>query len=292
MSNTARFVIGIILLILSAPDPRAAPDGKAAVAGTVIDSSGRAHHYSNTRQSNQLSRLNLSKPGSWETIAQGPRLQGLAMVAHGGKLYRAGGFTAHNEEGDGHDLRSIAEFVRFDPDTGQWESLPDLPEPRSSHDAVVIHGKLYVMGECSPGAARRHESMSLIRPAASGRRGPAKSRPAPTPTGARGWRDSVPLPIPWEDVSSSAPTTATSGFWSPAPASGRSRPGSRPTGSFTACCRSKAGYCSMVARVCGVANAFTSRRSNYPDSDNPLPSGEKCPLPARTTDPVYRKRRE
>ena len=68
------------------------------------------------------------------------------MVTHGGKLYRAGGFTAHNDEGDEHDLRSIADFVRFDPETGEWESLADLPEPRSSHDAVVIQDRLYVMG--------------------------------------------------------------------------------------------------------------------------------------------------
>ena len=107
---------------------------------------GRAHHYSNTSQSNQLSRLNLRKPGDWEIVAQGPRLQGLAMVAHGGKLYRAGGFTAHNDEGDEHDLRSIADFVRFVPETAKWESLAKLPEPRSSHDAVVIQDTLYVVG--------------------------------------------------------------------------------------------------------------------------------------------------
>ena len=107
---------------------------------------GRAHHYSNTSQSDQLSRLNLRTPGDWETIARGPRLQGLAMVAHGGKLYRAGGFTAHNDEGDEHDLRSIADFVRFVPETGKWESLADLPEPRSSHDAVVIRDRLHVVG--------------------------------------------------------------------------------------------------------------------------------------------------
>ena len=107
---------------------------------------GRAHHYSNTSQSNQLSRLNLREAANWEIIAQGPRLQGLAMVAHGGRLYRAGGFTAHNEEGEEHDLRSIADFVRFDPEMMKWESLPDLPEPRSSHDAVVVHDKLYVVG--------------------------------------------------------------------------------------------------------------------------------------------------
>ena len=41
MSNTARFAIGIILLTLPAPGPLAARDGKAAVEGTVFDSSGR-----------------------------------------------------------------------------------------------------------------------------------------------------------------------------------------------------------------------------------------------------------
>ena len=107
---------------------------------------GRPHHYSNTSQSDELSRLNLSKDSAWEVIATGPRLQGLAMVAHGGKLYRVGGFTAHNEEDDDHDLRSVADFVRFHPETGKWEPLPSLPEPRSSHDAVVIGDKLYVAG--------------------------------------------------------------------------------------------------------------------------------------------------
>ena len=107
---------------------------------------GRPHHYSNTSQSDELSRLSLTKASTWEVIATGPRLQGLAMVAHGGKLYRVGGFTAHNEEDDDHDLRSVADFVRFHPETGKWEPLPSLPEPRSSHDAVVIGDKLYVAG--------------------------------------------------------------------------------------------------------------------------------------------------
>ena len=107
---------------------------------------GRPHHYSNTSQSDELSRLNLRKPARWEMIAKGPRLQGLAMVAHGGKLYRIGGFTAHNKEDEDHDLRSVANFVRFDPQTKQWESLPPLPEPRSSHDAIVIRDEIYVVG--------------------------------------------------------------------------------------------------------------------------------------------------
>lgn len=107
---------------------------------------GRAHHYSNASQSDELSRLNLKKPAKWEVVAKGPRLQGLAMVAYGGKLYRVGGFTAHNDQGDDHDLRSVADFSRFDPKTKKWETLSPLPEPRSSHDAVVIGNKLYVAG--------------------------------------------------------------------------------------------------------------------------------------------------
>ena len=107
---------------------------------------GRPHHYSNISQSNELSRLHLRKPARWEMIAKGPRLQGLGMVAHSGKLYRIGGFTAHNKENEEHDLHSVADFVRFDPETERWESLPSLPEPRSSHDAVVIQDKLYVVG--------------------------------------------------------------------------------------------------------------------------------------------------
>jgi N-acetylneuraminic acid mutarotase len=68
------------------------------------------------------------------------------MVEHGGKLYRVGGFSAHNAEGEEHDLRSVADFVRFDPATQEWQELPPLPEPRSSHDAVVVGDKLYVVG--------------------------------------------------------------------------------------------------------------------------------------------------
>ena len=124
---------------------------------------GRPHHYSNTSQSDELSRLNLRRPADWETIAKGPRLQGLAMVAHGGKLYRVGGFTAHNEEDDDHDLRSVADFVRFHPETGKWESLPSLPEPRSSHDAVVIVGQSATDDLLSDLVCKRPRSYRLRR---------------------------------------------------------------------------------------------------------------------------------
>lgn len=122
----------------------------AAVAGDELyvygGHFGRAHEYARDSQSHELWRLNLKSPTKWEVVASGPPLQGLAMVEHGGLLYRVGGFSAHNAEGEEHDLRSVADFVRFDPATKEWQELTPLPEPRSSHDAVVVGGKLYVVG--------------------------------------------------------------------------------------------------------------------------------------------------
>ncbi|MCG8586625.1 MAG: DUF1668 domain-containing protein [Pirellulales bacterium] len=107
---------------------------------------GRAHNYFIEDQSGDLRRLKLVDGAKWEELPGGPRLQGLAMVGHEGKLYRIGGFTAHNHSGEEADLRSVSDVARFDPKTNKWEKLPPLPEPRSSHDAVVHDNKIYVVG--------------------------------------------------------------------------------------------------------------------------------------------------
>jgi N-acetylneuraminic acid mutarotase len=76
----------------------------------------------------------------------GAPLQGLPLVAAGGKLYRIGGLDARNKPGEEDDLHSVADFYSFDPATKKWTQLPSLPEPRSSHDAVAIGSKIYVIG--------------------------------------------------------------------------------------------------------------------------------------------------
>ena len=106
---------------------------------------GSAHSYSHAEQSGQLWRISLDG-GEWKAVAEGPHLQGLALVTHGGKLYRIGGFTAKNAEGDDHDLWSQDSVASFDPNTGEWTDLPPLPEPRSSHDAAVVGDTIYVAG--------------------------------------------------------------------------------------------------------------------------------------------------
>jgi len=133
------------------PDlPAALTSFGAAVLGKHVYAygghTGEAHSYSNTEQSNELIRLNLENPTGWKTVARGPRLQGLALIAAGDKLYRLGGFTAKNDKGDDHDLWSQPDVAIFDPAQQQWQDGPPLPEPRSSFDAAVVDGAIYVVG--------------------------------------------------------------------------------------------------------------------------------------------------
>ena len=107
---------------------------------------GQAHHYSQVGQSGDLLRLSLNDPSAWEVVSTGPKLQGLALVAHNDKLYRVGGFTARNTEDEEQDLWSVADFASFDPAANTWQELPAMPGPRSSFDAVVADDVLYVMG--------------------------------------------------------------------------------------------------------------------------------------------------
>jgi N-acetylneuraminic acid mutarotase len=107
---------------------------------------GRPHSYDRDAQGDTLRRLNLRNPKAWEALAEGPGLQGLALVADQGKLYRVGGFTAKNPQGDEHDLWSQADVARYDADQNQWVDLSPLPEPRSSFDAAVLDHKIYAIG--------------------------------------------------------------------------------------------------------------------------------------------------
>ena len=68
------------------------------------------------------------------------------LVAHRGKIYRVGGMQPRNRPGDPQDVRSVADVARFDPARRQWEALPPLPSPRSSHDVVMLGDRMMVVG--------------------------------------------------------------------------------------------------------------------------------------------------
>ena len=107
---------------------------------------GATHKYNNGTTTKHFRRLNLKDRQTWEELPCGPSLQGVTLVAHRDSLYRIGGMSAHQKPGEPDDLVSVADFARFDPVAKTWTELPALPAPRSTHDAVVVGDKLYVVG--------------------------------------------------------------------------------------------------------------------------------------------------
>lgn len=106
----------------------------------------KTHRYHIGATTRHFRRLSLKDRTTWEELPCGPPLQGVAMVAHRDHLYRIGGMSAHNRPGEPNDLVSATDFARFDPDSKTWTDLPPLPLPRSTHDAVVVGDKIYVVG--------------------------------------------------------------------------------------------------------------------------------------------------
>lgn len=130
--------------------PKSVTSFGAAIADDALyiygGHTGRAHTYYKEAQANTLWRLNLQNPEAWENLGEDVGLQGLAMVAHDGRLYRIGGFIAKNSDGEEHDLWSQDTVASYDPAQKRWRNLPPLPEPRSSFDAAVHGDTIYVIG--------------------------------------------------------------------------------------------------------------------------------------------------
>ncbi len=130
------------------------PEAVSSFGGIVADGflyvygghTGKAHTYSTTTVSGKLHRLDLKHPKAWEELPGGVGLQGMNLATHAGKIYLVGGMQPRNKPGDTADNHSVADVMAFDPATKQWTKLPPLPEPRSSHDVVVLDGKLFVVG--------------------------------------------------------------------------------------------------------------------------------------------------
>lgn len=131
------------------PAPAVNSFGGAVLGDWLYVYSGHAgvtHEYSVETTSRHFRRLNLKDRTTWEELPMGPDVQGVALVADGKAVYRIGGMSARNQPGKEHDLYSVADFARFDPESKVWTPLASLPEPRSTHDAAVIGRKIYVVG--------------------------------------------------------------------------------------------------------------------------------------------------
>lgn len=131
------------------------PEPLASFGGVVCDGwlyvygghIGEEHEHSAENLSKHFRRIKLEGGAEWEELPMQTAVQGLPLVSHGGKVYRVGGLDIRNATAaDPEDLHSTAEFAAFDPAKKEWTALAPLPAARSSHNAVVIGDRLYVVG--------------------------------------------------------------------------------------------------------------------------------------------------
>src|SRR6185312_1219303 len=108
---------------------------------------GEEHEHSAANLSAHFRRIQLDGGEEWQDLPMQTHLQGLPLVAHGGKIYRVGGLNNRNAtKKDAADPHSTDEFAEYDPVTNKWSALTPLPAARSSHNAAVIGDRLYVVG--------------------------------------------------------------------------------------------------------------------------------------------------
>ena len=133
---------------------------------------GKRHQHSIENLSHRFLRLDLRDPANgWQDLGEVDGRQGLPLVALGDEVCRIGGLTARNHrDSEEEDLVSLAEVACFTLQTGTWRELPPLPAPRSSHDAVVLDGRIFVVGgwrlSGTDNASVWHHTMAVLDPAA------------------------------------------------------------------------------------------------------------------------------
>lgn len=84
-----------------------------------------------------------TKENRWikgDAIPEDRRRGGAGSVLFNNKIYLAGGLQ------DGHNGNHVLWFDEYDPETGNWQKLPDLPRFRDHFQAVVANNKVYLMG--------------------------------------------------------------------------------------------------------------------------------------------------
>ncbi len=136
---------------------------------------GKAHEFNRACTKGDGYRMQAKPGANWEPLPDGQSLLGATLVASEGKVIRIGGMTAHNEKGAKNDLYSTNEAASLDLASRTWQPLPPLPEPRSSHDAIIFNGKVYVGGgwllsgdDGEEAHATRHHTLLTLDLAAPG----------------------------------------------------------------------------------------------------------------------------
>lgn len=124
----------------------------AAVVGEYLyvfsGHSGDAHGFGKDLLVDHFRRIRFDDPTAhWEELAMHESAQSVALVTDGKDIYRVGGLTFVNEEGEQEALfQSTDDFTRYDIESNTWTELAPLPQPRSSLDVAIVGRTLYAVG--------------------------------------------------------------------------------------------------------------------------------------------------
>jgi Kelch motif len=107
---------------------------------------GAPHGFSTASESGAFRCLELAPGSAWQDLGTvSPALEGAGLAAHGGLVYRVGGLRVDNAPGQPMELRSVKTVQRYDPATGRWAGVTEMPEGRSAHGTVVVGDRLYAV---------------------------------------------------------------------------------------------------------------------------------------------------
>ena len=107
---------------------------------------GEPHAYSIEGQSGAFMAINLHDAHDVRLLQDVAPVQGAELVSWRGQLVRVGGMHARNTADEASQLESTDEVALYNPLLEEWTALPALPEPRSSHRAVLVGDTLHVLG--------------------------------------------------------------------------------------------------------------------------------------------------
>jgi hypothetical protein len=128
---------------------------------------GEPHAYDREHQSDAFLVVDPMRDAEWRAAPGLGRVQSPALVTTDAGLVATGGLVAHNATGTPSELESLDRVARFDVASASWRPLPPLPEPRSSHDATLVDGDLWLVGGWRidrSGASHWHDT-AIHRPA-------------------------------------------------------------------------------------------------------------------------------
>jgi len=137
---------------LHKPLPETLTSFGAAVVGEYLyvfsGHSGDAHGFGKDLLVEHFRRIQFDDPSAeWEELAMHESSQSTALVTDGKYIYRVGGLSFINVEGEEDAIfNSTDHFVRYDIEANTWTEMEPLPVPRSSLDAAVVGRTIYAVG--------------------------------------------------------------------------------------------------------------------------------------------------